>query len=309
MKNIMLIVCLLVLGFIQAQNTLTAIEVDDAALDVGAAYWADAPILEQGTKAVLEGESDGPVVMLQAAYDSEYITIRAEWADASETLLRRAWLWDGSGFSRSKDNQDRIMLVFPISNNATFASKGCTAACHTDDPEHWWMGSDDSNTTYDNWHWKSAQTNPLGYADDAWWGELSDTGTGRMDDALGGGGFVDNVNAEQNGPAFMSSEGVAATLIIKGQEIPIDTAVLNSGDAIPAYVLERATGSRGDIEASGTWQDGKWIVVMRRLLETGNDDDAAFIPGKRLPFGMSVVDNGGGAQHKVNSEVLVLEWQ
>ncbi len=308
MKRILGLYFVLFVGLIQAQNVLTVIEVDDAALDANAAFWADAPKLEQSTVAVLEGEDDGPVVIMQAAYDSEYITIRAEWADSSETLLRRAWLWNGSAFTRSQENQDRIMLTFPMTNNATFASKGCTAACHTEDPEKWWMGSDNANVTYDNWHWKSAQTNPLGYADDAWWGELDET-TGRKDDDLADGGFVDNINADQSGPSFMSSEGTTVTLIIKGQEIPIDTAALKSGDAIPAYVLERATGSRGDIEASGIHQDGKWIVVMRRVLETGNDDDVAFIPGKRLPFGMSVVDNGGGAKHKVSSDLLVLEWQ
>lgn len=307
MKYIVLLGCLLVLGFTQAQNVLTAIEVDDTALDAGAAFWADAPKLEQATKAVLEGEPDGPVVTLQAAYDSEHITIRAEWADSSETLLRRAWLWNGSAFTRSQENQDRLALAFPMSNNATFASKSCAAACHTEDPEKWWMGSEDGNVTYDNWHWKSAQTNPLGYADDAWWGE-PEGNTGRKDDELDGGGFVDNVNEAENGPAFMNSEGVTP-ILIKGQEIPVDTAALKSGDVIPAYVLERATGSRGDIEASGVWQDGKWIVVMRRLLDTGNDDDAVFIPGKRLPFGMSVGDNSGGAQHKVSSDLLVLEWQ
>lgn len=308
MKRIVFLSCLLVLGLSQAQNVLTAIEVDDAALDVAAAFWADAPKLEQATKTVLEGEPDGPVVTLQAAYDSEYITIRLEWADSSETLLRRAWLWNGSAFTRSQENQDQIMLTFPMTNNATFASKGCAAACHTDDPEHWWMGSEDGNVTYDNWHWTSALTNPVGYADDNWWGE-SDGDTGRKDDESDGGGFVSNATDDQSGPAFMSSEGTTATFIIKGQEVPIDTSTLKSGDAIPAYVLERATGSRGDIEASGTYQDGKWTVVMRRALDTGNDDDVAFIPGKRIPFGMSVTDNGGGAKHKVNGDLLVLEWQ
>jgi hypothetical protein len=307
MKNIILLSCLLVFGLSQAQNILTATEVDDAALDAHAAFWADAPKLEQATKTVLEGEPDGPVVTLQAAYDSEYLTIRAEWADPTETLLRRAWLWNGSAFTRSQENQDHIMLTFPMTNNATFASKGCAAACHTDDPEHWWMGSEDGNVTYDNWHWMSALTNPVGYADDNWWGELEDK-TGRKDDELDSGGFVNNVNDDESGPAFMSSEGITP-ILIKGKEISIDTSGLNSGDAIPAYVLERATGSRGDIEASGTWQDGKWVVVMRRALDTSNDDDVAFIPGKRLPFGMAVTDNGGGAQHKVTSDLLVLEWQ
>jgi hypothetical protein len=312
MKKIVLLGCLLFLGLTQAQNVLTAVKVDAAALDAAAAFWADALTLEQATKSVFEGEPDGPAVTLQAAYDSEYITIRAQWADPTETILRRAWMWDGSAFTPSEEDQDRIMITWPIGNNAEFSSKGCTAACHNkdDDPEKWWMGSESEEVTYDSWHWKSAQTNPVGYTDDTWWGAKgADENSGRKNDELESGGTVNNRTEDESGPTFMSSEGTSAILIIKGKEIAIDTSVLKTGDLIPAYVLERAVGSRGDIETVGTWQDGLWTVVMRRALDTGHDDDAVFIAGKPIPFGLSVVDNGGDAEHEVAEDVLVLEWQ
>ena len=107
----------------------------------------------------------------------------------------------------------------------------------------------------------------------------------------------------------MSSEGTSASFIFKGKEIPIDTAALKVGDRVPAFVIEAPVGSRGDIAAIGTWQDGKWVLVMRRALSTGNDDDVEFIPGKPLPFGMSVMENGSDANHKVTADKLVLDWK
>ncbi|MBK7919353.1 MAG: hypothetical protein IPJ94_24450 [Chloroflexi bacterium] len=57
------------------------------------------------------------------------------------------------------------------------------------------------------------------------------------------------------------------------------------------------------------WADGTWVVVYRRLLNTGHEDDVSFSPPKAVPFGMSVVDNGGGLPHTVGTEVLTLEWK
>ena len=310
MKKIVLLMFLLI-AFGQAQNTLTAVKVDAAALDAGAAFWADAPKLEQATKSVFPDTPGGPVVTLQAAYDDEFIVFRAEWEDATETLLKEAWTWDGNAWAQSEEDEDRLMITWPIGNNAAFASKGCGAACHvSEDGTSAWMGSDSEDVTYDNWHWKSARTNAVGYADDQWWGvKGDDEETGRKNDAKDSGGYTDNVTEDGSGPAFMSSEGTSAIFIFKGKEIPIDTASLKAGDRIPAFVIEPAVGSRGDVEAIGTYQDGKWILVIRRALNTGNDDDVEFIPNKPLPFGMSVLDNGGDANHKVTADKLVLDWK
>jgi len=38
-------------------------------------------------------------------------------------------------------------------------------------------------------------------------------------------------------------------------------------------IVSKPVGSRGDIEASGAWANGKWVVVQRRLLNTGHDDE------------------------------------
>jgi len=60
--------------------------------------------------------------------------------------------------------------------------------------------------------------------------------------------------------------------------VELDTAALEIGAVIPGYVLSKPVGSRGDIETLGTWSDGKWVVVIRRPLNTGHDDDVVYIP-------------------------------
>lgn len=296
-----------------APNTLTAVKVDATSLDASAEYWANAPVLAVDTKAAVEGSPDGPTVKMQAAYDGEFLVIRSEWADATNTTARSAWTWDGSAFTKSGD-QDRLMITFPMSNNADFASKGCATACHNDsaDQEEWWMGSEDPNVSYDSWHWKSAQTNPVGYTDDQSWGIRADptnVASAHINDALDSGGYTTNVNADGTGPMYMSSKGTKEQFIMAGDEIAIDTTKLAAGDVIPGYVLAKAVGSRGDIDANGVWQDGKWTLVQRRLLNTTHVDDATFTAPKPVPFGMSVVDNGGDEDHTVGPDVLTLEWK
>lgn len=293
-------------------NTLTAVKVDAVSLDANADYWNKAPKLAIDAKAAMEGNPDGPTVTLQAVYDNAAIAIRAEWADDTETLLKNAWTWDGSAFTKSGD-EDRVMFAWPIGNNAEFSSKGCAAACHNtaENYEEWWMGSDNESVRYDNWHWKSARTNAAGYADDQWWNVLADPTnfeSSRRNDAKESGGYADNVNDEKSGPRYMSKNGADAQLIMAGEEVELDLTALAAGDVIPGYVLSKAVGSRGDVEANGVWADGKWVVVLRRALDTGHDDDAVFTVGKPMPFGVSVVDNGGGVDHATSPEVLTLQW-
>ncbi len=296
-----------------APNTLTAVKVDATSLDASADYWANAPVLAVDTKAALEGEPDGPTVKMQAAYDGEFLVIRSEWADATASNAKNAWTWDGSVFTKSGD-EDRFMLTWPMTNNADFASKGCATACHNDsaNKDEWWMGSEDPNVSYDSWHWKAARTNPAGYTDDQRWSTLTDPAdpeSSRPNDAKDSGGYADNVNDDGSGPLYMSSKGTKEQFIMAGDEVDIDTAALAAGDVIPGYVLAKAVGSRGDIEANGVWQDGTWVLVQRRALNTTHVDDAAFTAPKPVPFGMSVVDNGGGTKHTISPEVLTLEWK
>lgn len=293
--------------------TLTAMSVDEAVLDMDADFWAEAPVLEVPTEGVEEGDPPGPTITVQAVYDRNYILIRAEWADPTASVLKDAWTWDGEGFAWG-GGEDRLMIHWPIGNNPDFASKGCTALCHNDaeDKDTWWMGSESEDVVYDQWHWKSTRSNPVGQADDKWVGtqeDPSDPESAHHGDERTGGGERRNINEEGTGPAFINGEDLSSPFIFAGQETPIDISLLEAEDVIPAYVLAPSEGSRGDIEALGVWSDGRWVVLLRRALSTGHSDDVMFTPPKSVPFGIAVVDNGGGYDHFVAPDVLTLAWR
>lgn len=304
----------LLVGLTYAQNNVLSVNrVNTTSLDASASIWNDAPVLEIATAAAVPGEPAGPVVKLQAVQDGDTIAFRAEWADATESIFKNAWTYDGTTFTKSGD-EDRLLFTWPIQNNADFSSRGCTAACHSsgDDRSTWWMGSEDPSITYDAWQWKASRTGGAGYVDDKWWGELrdpADVESSRHGDAKESGGYSTNVNEAGDGPAFMSSTGADASFVLASEAVAIDPAMLSGGAVIPGYVLERPIGSRGDIEVQSTWDDGTWVVVLRRPLDTGHEDDVRFIVRRRLPFGLAVIDSGGGLKHTVAPETLILDWR
>ncbi len=294
-------------------NTLTAIKVDAASTVADAAYWADAPALQVATVGATESAAAGPTVTLQAVYDANNFALRLEWVDTTESVLKNAWTWTDNAFGKSGE-EDRVALLWPIGNNAEFATKGCSVACHNmaADESQWWMGSDSEDVRYDAWHWKAARTNPVGQADDKWWSVLADptdVESSRRSDAKESGGYSDNVNEAKDGPAFIHSQDLSNLYLLTGEEVAIDMAQLSDGAIVPGYVLAPFVGSRGDVAANGTWSDGKWVVVLLRPLDTGHDDDMVLTPPKAYPFGLSVFDNGGGNDHTVGPDVLTLEWQ
>lgn len=295
-------------------NTLTAVKVDAASLDAAADYWGKAPVTAIATKATEEDEPDGPAVNLQAVYDDQNFAVRLEWADTTESNMNKAWTWDGTQFTRSKDLGDRMGLLFAMENNPEFASKGCATACHNaePDPAKWWMGSEDAAVHYDLWQWTAASTNPIGQAQDEVINVLEDPAdveSATHGDVLESGGSLSNVNEAKDGPAYMNGTDVGASFIITGEQVPIDTSKLASGALIPTSVLAPWVGSRGDVQAQGTWQDGKWVVVLMRALDTGHDDDLAMTPPKPYPFGVAVFDHIDLEGHTTSPEAITLEWQ
>ncbi len=291
---------------------LLAQKVDMATLDEKADFWAQTTELIVPTEAAHEHLPNGSHVRLRAAYDDENIVIRSQWYDSTKSILKEAWHWEGSGFSKH-GNEDRLMLGFPIENNPEFSSKGCTAACHntSDYESDWWMGSEDEDFRYDVWHWKSAVTNPVDQAEDMWLGIKQDpfeANSSNYSDYTESGGYVINIAPNEIEPLFMPSEG-SSNLMFSGEEIDLDTDSLTEGDIIPGYILSPFVGSSGDVDAKGIWVDGEWVVLLKRPLDTGNDDDVVFTPPKPVPFGLAITDDAAGLDHTYTPEVLILRWK
>jgi len=281
--------------------------------------WKEAGATTIKTTVVVGSKATEPKdVTVQALYNDTDIWFRFEWADSTEST--RAWVYDGTAWKKSPDNEDRLALYWEITPNTDFQTRGCAALCHSSDAEpidKWYMIAPKAGDLFDNWHWKSARTNPVGQSDDkSLTGVLSDPKdieSASVGDKKSGGGYADNLNAEKTGPAKMQdpakkpSAGASALLV--AEAVTLDASKLKAGDKVPLEVIAPAVGSRGDIETKGVWVGGKWTVVMHRKLDTGNQDDVKFSVGQTYPFGLSVFNNLDGSNHTVSKGVYTLKFK
>jgi DMSO reductase family type II enzyme heme b subunit len=49
-----------------------------------------------------------------------------------------------------------------------------------------------------------------------------------------------------------------------------------------------------NVWGQGVWEDGVWKVVMKRALDTGDDQDTQLVPGKLVPISFQAWDGSNG---------------
>lgn len=180
--------------------------------------------------------------------------------------------------------------------------------------------------------WRAHRSHAVGMADDGYVLEfrLSDAGK----DMFGG-----NSDKATHAPKFMWDEKkmgfksiTAADQARKGDlflvreknAVPFDpNAGWKEGDMIPDYIVSRedAKDSAADNNASASWKDGKWTVVLVRPLGLTNADDKTLKAGGVYNVGFAVHDDnittrghqvsfvktlGLGAKQKVDIQAVKL---
>lgn len=151
----------------------------------------------------------------------------------------------------------------------------------------------------DMWMWRGARSGPIGYADDNYVLEyrLSDEGTGSFltqnepewmyDQAKVGFNAIPEAKFEELGE-FLE----LPPLIREVNAVPFDPDVsFNVGDLLPRRILREPSGSVADILANSKWEDGRWVLEMRRNLNTGNPDDKVVETGKVYDIGLAIFDD------------------
>lgn len=131
---------------------------------------------------------------------SDEIELTVSWTDPTRNDTRRQWSFDGSAWSQSSDNEDRVTLIWDMQGDE-FASAGtCATMCH---PPNMYTAS---GTFVDTWHWKATRTAATGFSDDKYWDDgAGGTTSGRRDDP---GISVYRDNVESGGaPTYMSAAG------------------------------------------------------------------------------------------------------
>jgi len=251
-------------------------------------------------------------VITSAIYTESEIYFLFKWNDATHSMTKGAWLFDGEKWTHQKGDEDRISLLFEINRINNFATKGCAVTCHGAvgaPAKEFKFATASAAEKGDLWHWKSVRSDPYKSADDGWL-TLAGEKTGRKDDA-GGGGDIKNETTDKTKPKWMQDPAkkppVPGILLAEdGIEIS-DYSIFKTNDAITYRLPKKPSESRADIKAESRYRDGGWMVMLSRKLETANDDDVAFNVRKKYSFAMALFDDSSDWD-SYDSESLILEF-
>jgi hypothetical protein len=293
-------------------------KVKSAPSDAGSSEWNQA----KEAKMVLTGAGkfEGKDIELKtkSVYTKDEILFRFEWPDKDKSMQKNAWKFSGGKWNKIKANEDRLGLVFEINRIDKFATKGCAVLCHNEskNEKDWYYAVSSQKEKADMWHWKSVRSNPVGYAEDGYvaFNATKEPEKGRKRDAGSGTKAKNNRTKDKSGPAYMQDPSKSASipgtlLVAQAVEIKNPTTGFKDDDQIPGYMLQTGwKDSFADVKAKGTWQNGKWIVMMSRKLNTGYNDDIQFNTRKKYPFSLAVFDNSG-EHDSYNAEPLKLQFK
>jgi hypothetical protein len=246
---------------------------------------------------------DQEKVSIKAQYSDTHVYMLFHWPD-NEKSMNRMYQYNDEIWEEVDGNEDRLNVAWNIDeSSSSFDMMGCMAACHYMMMNEPYMATNYSDDKLDLWHWKSQRTNPADYADDQFiQSEVdysADEVTGRKSDDKTGGGYVSNWDSAMQRPVYAPADGnYVKRGLLKSEAVEItDFSIFKEGDLISREVLERPTGSRGDISAEAEWSDGYWKLLLSRSLKTGNSDDVNFDINKTYAFAISVHDNEHGIEH------------
>lgn len=322
-----------------AGTTLASVKTDKPILLSGVAdnAWAKASPL----KVVLDETPYEPnngyegmketTVTMKSLYDDEYIYFLLQYSDPTESLARFPWVKQQDGTWKQKVNkdstghdntwyEDKVGLFWNI-NTKGFADEGCMISCHLDIEGDTSAGRKFTATageTIDMWHVKNVRTSPLGQVDDQFVDSTdngkTNKGWGRKGDDKTGGGYVNNVNKDKTGPAYMNfpySEKHKYYVLPSLKTPFVD--IFKPGDIVPGIVIDAFQGPRGDIEMRGKWDNGVWTVEIRRKLVTSGEkaeiQDVQFDDlSKVYNFGVAVFDNSQ-INHLFHTDPLTLVFK
>ncbi len=262
---------------------------------------ADELIVTVGTDAAYANAFGQVDVHLTAVKDDQNIYIKAVWEDPSNTMSvdKKQWTYD-DGLWTQDGNEDRLFFFFDMGQNGDQGAD-CSQMCHVG--EGMWT----DNGIVDQWHWKAHRTAPIHHADDKYIDNNYTDSEGNVAEDAGQHGDADttglyNDNIDGNGlPLYSGPITDGHYLILPAGEsadtyfTPFDANTVDTSTPIPGYWLdENADGSRADVTAYSSYDNGVWTVEFMRALDTGNDDDVVFGSGN-IEAVVAITDDSGGS--------------
>jgi hypothetical protein len=229
---------------------------------------------------------------MRAFYTDEELFLRVSWQDPTRDDLFHEWSFNGESWSNGLEYEDGLGLMFDATGS--FPRFSCSYSCHMSD-----FGVSASNfhatnrmklaredTWLDLWHWKAQRTGRFGFADDR---VLTQEG---MQGDVPGELFRDNslsASREISEPLPFAEGDIP---LIDYEGLPLSERFLPPGTRAPGSLTDMPNGSRADVASISRWEDGRWVVELRRKLVTGDRRDTVFVPGDEhgVSYGLALMD-------------------
>lgn len=232
-------------------------------------------------------------VDVRAFYTDNDIFLQLSWDDATRDQTMQDWLFDGKKWQNTGQLEDGFGLLWDAKGQ--FNNFSCSYACHISD---FGVNQDSfhasnkmrmakENSWLDLWNWKAARTAPLGFADDRY---LDSKG---MHGDTPGDLFTENSKAHLNSLTATRPFADGDSPVYDAERLPADEGFRPAGSIAPGYLVKRPVAGRADVLAVSRYEQGRWIVTLRRALKTADPYDVVFVPGDEMgvAFGMALMDH------------------
>ena len=298
--------------------------------------WQDAHAVTIETAGGANLFSGGTTVTVRAVHDDTDAYFLFEWRDPTRSLTHlplqktaAGWRMVQNGFYRADETdfyEDKFAVM--LSNADRFAALRATHLGPR--PVETLPGASgqrglhytDDGSVLDVWHWMAVRTDPLGQAEDDYFGPLrlpSDSpldryAGGYAPDPGAGGGSLQNWRDLLEGPISRRIDGGVVprflpadpSVLARYGKVDVDPAssdeaplwlpaeearpysseldaTFPDGSIVPSVMVRRPIeGDRADVAAVGRWSDGLWRLEMKRALDTGSTYDVALGDGTYL---------------------------
>lgn len=232
-------------------------------------------------------------VDLRAFYTDRDLYLRLSWPDATRDDAIHQWRYDGTAWQNSPALEDGLGLLW--AGAGAYPRFSCSYACHISDfgvsganfHASNRMKLAQSGAWLDLWNWKAQRTGRFGFADDRY------VDSNGMQGDTPGELFAENSQQRllQDPARPVFAHGDAP--IYDAEGLPVGKEFRPVGSTAPGYLTERPLGGRADVAAVADYRAGRWTVVLRRALDSGDPRDLRFVPGAAdgVVFGLSVMDD------------------
>jgi len=215
-------------------------------------------------------------ISIKAVHDGTSICMLLVWADADKNDEHSPLIWKDTAYEAQDDKvEDACTLGFELEGKFDSDMKAGI------------------ESKWDVWEWGAARTNPSGYALDRTHVYSKTAPTPPIK--------ARRLTTRDQGQIYFSHPIDEGTPCYTKIEIPEKKVK----DVMPQYPTQKPSGSAADVEAKGTWADGKWTVEFKRKLNTGHKDDTTFVVGKSLSFAVATFDKSEKGDHDVSKPILL----